>query len=79
MSSQPEIGVQDFVLLDEISFEKFMQNIKKRYVYIFIFVFQLPCCNYIHICINKYDERVIFFFSYQLVFLLQHFLPQLHM
>lgn len=25
-----EVGVQDFVLLDEITLEKFMQNLQKR-------------------------------------------------
>lgn len=30
---EQEVGVFDFVLLDEITLEKFMQNLKKRYVY----------------------------------------------
>lgn len=29
---EQEVGVFDFVLLDEITLEKFMQNLKKRYV-----------------------------------------------
>lgn len=30
MAQQPEVGVQDFVLLDEITLEKFMDNLHKR-------------------------------------------------
>lgn len=29
---EQEVGVFDFVLLDEITLEKFMQNLRKRYV-----------------------------------------------
>lgn len=29
---EQEVGVFDFVLLDEITLDKFMQNLKKRYV-----------------------------------------------
>lgn len=30
MAQQTEVGVQDFVLLDEITMEKFMENLHKR-------------------------------------------------
>lgn len=30
MVQQTEVGVQDFVLLDEITLEKFMENLQKR-------------------------------------------------
>lgn len=30
MAHQMEVGVQDFVLLDEITLEKFMENLHKR-------------------------------------------------
>lgn len=29
---EQEVGVFDFVLLDEVTLEKFMQNLRKRYV-----------------------------------------------
>lgn len=32
MENNKEVGVQDFVLLDEVSHDKFMENIRKRYV-----------------------------------------------
>lgn len=32
MAQQHEVGVQDFVLLDEITIEKFMDNLHKRWV-----------------------------------------------
>uniref|UniRef100_A0A336N2Q0 CSON009617 protein n=1 Tax=Culicoides sonorensis TaxID=179676 RepID=A0A336N2Q0_CULSO len=32
MSSQQEVGVRDFVLLDEVSMPKFMGNLKKRFI-----------------------------------------------
>lgn len=31
---EQEVGVFDFVLLDEITMEKFMQNLKKRWVWV---------------------------------------------
>lgn len=30
MALQREVGVQDFVLLDHVSMEKFMDNLRKR-------------------------------------------------
>lgn len=33
MVQQTEVGVQDFVLLDEITLEKFMGNLQKRWVF----------------------------------------------
>lgn len=30
MAQQSEVGVQDFVLLDEITIEKFMENLQVR-------------------------------------------------
>lgn len=30
MAQQMEVGVQDFVLLDEVTLEKFMENLRKR-------------------------------------------------
>ena len=30
---EQEVGVFDFVLLDEITLDKFMQNLRKRYVW----------------------------------------------
>lgn len=30
MAQQMEVGVQDFVLLDEVTLEKFMENLHKR-------------------------------------------------
>lgn len=30
MATQPEVGVQDFVLLDEITPEKFLENLQIR-------------------------------------------------
>lgn len=32
MAQQMEVGVQDFVLLDEITLERFMDNLHKRWV-----------------------------------------------
>lgn len=31
---ESEVGVQDFVLLDEVTHERFMENIKIRYVHV---------------------------------------------
>lgn len=30
MTMQREVGVQDFVLLDQVNMEKFMDNLRKR-------------------------------------------------
>lgn len=35
MAQQTEVGVQDFVLLDEITLERFMENLHKRWVIFF--------------------------------------------